>query len=46
MPFGLTNAPGSFQVFINSVLRDFLDEFCVAYVDDLMIFSNTYKEHI
>ena len=30
MPFGLFNAPGTFQSFINTVLREELDEFCSA----------------
>jgi len=46
MPFGLTNAPGSFQAFINSVLHEFLDTFCIAYMDDILIYSNTYEEHV
>ena len=33
-PFGLANAPSTFQRFINWTLRDYLDEFASAYVDD------------
>ena len=39
-PFGLTNSPATFQRFINWVLKDFLDDFCSAYVDDILIFSS------
>lgn len=39
-PFGLTGAPATFQRFINWVLRDYLDDFCSAYVDDILIFSS------
>lgn len=39
-PFGLANAPSSFQKYINWVLRDFLDEFCSAYIDDILIYSS------
>jgi hypothetical protein len=46
MPFGLTNAPASFQGLINDTLKDFLDDFAVAYLDDILIFSKTYKEHV
>ena len=45
MPFGLTNAPASFQNFINDVLCPFLDLFVTAYLDDILIFSSTLKEH-
>ena len=45
MPFGLTNAPATFQKFINDVLRPFLDLFCSAYLDDIIIYSKTLKEH-
>ena len=45
MPFGLTNAPGSFQHFINDTIRDFFDIFCTAFLDDILIYSNTLKEN-
>jgi hypothetical protein len=43
-PFGLANAPSTFQKYINYVLRDYLDEFCSAYVDDILIYSSGSKE--
>ena len=46
MPFGLCNAPASFQHLMNEVLSDCLDHFTVAYLDDILIFSPTLKEHI
>jgi hypothetical protein len=46
MPFGLTNAPATFQELINNTLREYLDEFVVAYLDDILIFSKTYEEHV
>lgn len=45
LPFGLTNGPASFQHFINDVCMEYLDEFLVAYLDDLLIYSNSLKEH-
>ena len=36
-PFGLTNAHGSFQHFINDTIRDFLNVFCMAFLDDILI---------
>ena len=45
-PFGLANAPSTFQRYINWVLRDFLDEFCLVYVDDILIYTDgTRKEY-
>ena len=45
MPFGLCNAPGTFQAFINEVLREYLDVFCTAYLDDILIYSDTIEDH-
>lgn len=45
MPFGLCNAPSTFQSYINGALQDILDEYCTAYLDDILVFSNTLKEH-
>ena len=45
-PFGLANAPSTFQRYINWALRDFLDEFCSAYVDDILIYiDGSRTEH-
>jgi len=49
MPFGLTNAPVSFQPWMNEILSDYLDIFCVAYLDDILVFSpdeETHWEHV
>lgn len=45
MPFGLTNGPASFQHYINDSLREYLDVFCTAYLDDILIYSDTLEEH-
>ena len=45
-PFGMANAPSTFQRFINYVLREFLDDFASAYVDDVLIYTDgTRAEH-
>ena len=43
MPFGLKNAAQSFQRFIDEVLRGL--HFSYAYIDDVLIASNTPEEH-
>jgi hypothetical protein len=45
MPFGLTNAPASFQNLVNSIFSDLLDRFVIAYLDDILIFSETAEDH-
>ena len=43
IPFGLVNASSTFQRFIDHVLEDMNN--VIAYVDDLIIFSSSFKEH-
>jgi len=46
MPFGLRNGPASFQHYINNTLREHLDVFCTAYLDDILIYSdNEARSH-
>ena len=45
MPFGLVNTPATFQGYINRVLHDCLDVTCLAYLDDILIFSKDEVEH-
>jgi hypothetical protein len=46
MPFGLTNASATCQEMINDALRQYLNIFVIAYLDDIMIYSITLKEHV
>ncbi len=46
MPFGLTNALVVFQHLMNDVFREFLDDFVVCYLDDILVFSKNEEEHI
>jgi len=45
MQFGTTNAPAAFQGYINNTIRESLDNFASAYLDDILIYSNSVKEH-
>jgi len=47
--FGFTNTLAIFQRQINSVLREHLDKFIIAYLDNIIIYLNSeeeYKKHI
>src|SRR5436190_14181896 len=46
VPFGLTNAPATFQAYINRALHGLVDNFCIVYLDDILIFSRTEAEHL
>ncbi|TIA92768.1 hypothetical protein E3P96_04171, partial [Wallemia ichthyophaga] len=46
MPFGLCNAPSSFQYLMNSIFQEYLDDFVVVYLDDIMIYSRTEEDHL
>ncbi|RYO77870.1 hypothetical protein DL764_010172 [Monosporascus ibericus] len=43
--FGMTGAPSSFQHYINHTLFDLLDKYVTAYLDDILIYSKSKKEH-
>ena len=44
VPFRLAQAPAYFQELMTGILKDF--NFAIAYLDDIIIFSNTLKEHL
>ena len=46
MPFGLCNAPATFQRLISLVLSGILWTECLVYLDDIIIFGHSFKEHL
>ncbi|XP_065193050.1 uncharacterized protein LOC135824249 [Sycon ciliatum] len=46
MGFGLTNAPATFIGLMNNVLRPFLRNCVVVFLDDILVFSRTWTEHL
>jgi hypothetical protein len=45
MPFGLTNASATFQAYINKILKGLLDITCVAYLNNICIYSDSIEEY-
>ena len=46
MPFGLANALATFQNMINDILREYLDQGVLAYLDDILIYSKNMDDHV
>jgi hypothetical protein len=46
MPMRLTNAPATFQRLMDKILKEYIDDnTTLAYMDDIIVYSNTIKEH-
>ena len=46
MPFGLTNAPATFQRLMQNCLGDLHLNWCIIYLDDIIVFSNDPEDHL
>ena len=49
MPFSVTNAPSQFMNMMNDVLSDYLDDFVLIILDDILVYSRTVEtcaEHL
>jgi hypothetical protein len=46
LPMGLCNAPATFMRLMNDVFRDFINQFVLVFLDDVVVYSNTLEEHI
>ena len=46
MPFGATNAPTTFQILMEDCLGDLNMNWCIVYLDDVIVYSKTPEEHL
>lgn len=46
VPMGLHTSPNSFQLLMDKVLRGLTFKSCLCYLDDVLIFSETYEQHL
>lgn len=46
MPFGLSNAPATFERMMDTILQGLKWQTCLCYLDDVVIFSSTFEDHV
>ena len=45
LPLGLYNTPSTFQRLMNSIMGEYIDDFVLVYLDDILVFNTTEQEH-
>ena len=45
VPFRVTNAPAHFMNLMHNILREYLDDFVLVFLDDILIYSRSVEEH-
>jgi hypothetical protein len=45
LPMGLCNAPATFMHLMNHTFKDYLDDFIIVFLDDILVFSKTLEDH-
>ena len=45
LPLGVCNAPLTFQRLMNSVMGEYIDDFVLVYLDDILVFRTTEHKH-
>ena len=45
LPFRLINGPATYQRYINNVLFNYLNKFCTAYLDNILIYLDNKLKH-
>jgi hypothetical protein len=46
MSFGLTNAPTYFMYLMNKVFMEYLDNFVVVFINNILVYSRSEEEHL
>ena len=46
MPFGLKISPANWQRILDNILGNSRFKYCMAYMDDIIVFSKTFEDHL